>query len=136
MKILCPAKVNHTLKIGKKMPNGLHEIKSEMEMIDLCDELEIKICKTKSSLSHFSCSGKYVSYIPHNKENSILRAINLFFEGNPPDFKIHLEKNIPVGSGLGGGSSDAAGTLRILQKLFPKQCTKKKTYNNGTKSRE
>ena len=100
------AKINIGLNIISKTSDGFHNIESCFCPIDLHDIIELKI-SNKTSLSTSGIT------IPGNSNNNlIIKSIRLF---NPKlNYKIHLHKNIPVGSGLGGGSSDATFLLKHL----------------------
>ena len=111
--ILYPnAKINLGLNILRKKNNGYHEINSVFYPVkNICDILEIVPSKKFS----FSSTG-----IKINDNNNIcIRAFNLFKKDfNIGNVKIHLHKQIPIGAGLGGGSSDGAFTLLMLDKIF------------------
>ena len=100
------AKINIGLNIISKTGDGYHNIESCFCPIDLHDIIELKI-SNKTSLSTSGIT------IPENVNNNlIIKSIKLF---NPKlNYKIHLHKNIPIGSGLGGGSSDATFLLKHL----------------------
>ena len=100
------AKINIGLNIISKTSDGYHNIESCFCPIDLHDIIELKI-SNKTSLSTSGIA------IPGNLNNNlIIKSIKLF---NPKlNYKIHLHKNIPIGSGLGGGSSDATFLLKHL----------------------
>ena len=102
------AKINIGLNIISKTGDGYHNIESCFCPIDLHDIIELKI-SNKTSLSTSGIT------IPENSNNNlIIKSIKLF---NPKhNYKIHLHKNIPIGSGLGGGSSDATFLLKHLNK--------------------
>ena len=100
------AKINIGLNIISKTGDGYHNIESCFCPIDLHDIIELKISnKTSLSISGIT--------IPENVNNNlIIKSIKLF---NPKlNYKIHLHKNIPIGSGLGGGSSNATFLLKHL----------------------
>jgi len=106
------AKINLTLDILDKLPNGYHKINSIFQAIDLYDTLLISETDKNFSLnSKVNCSVKenLVAKAREKIENFIGRSIKC---------KIHLYKNIPESAGLGGGSSDAAATLIGLNNLF------------------
>ena len=118
MKVKCPAKINLTLEILNKREDGFHDIQSVMQTIDLFDILTIAV--EKSDKFEIKLSGTS-DEIPYNEKNLVHKAILLFVEQtNLPEHKIsvHIEKNIPIAAGLAGGSTDAAGTLWGLNKLF------------------
>ena len=109
-----PAKVNLFLEILGKRDNGYHEIETIMQEIDLADSLQFE--ETQEGVT-LECNDKN---IPANQDNLVCKAANLILEecGIRKGVIINLEKNIPVGAGLGGGSSDAATTLKALNSLW------------------
>jgi len=109
-----PAKINLFLKILNRRPDGYHEIESLMQKVGLFDILHLSRQGEGIALS---CPG---SPVPENRENLAYRAAHIFFSatGIASGVKIVLEKNIPVGAGLGGGSSDAAAVLLGLNRLM------------------
>lgn len=112
------AKINIGLSITEKRADGFHNIESIFYPINWCDVLEI-IPSTKTS---FVSSG---IEIPGKQENNLcLQVYNtLKNEFNIPPVRIHLKKIIPIGAGLGGGSSDAAFTLKMLNEMFELKLT-------------
>lgn len=114
IKIKCPAKINLTLEIVNKREDGFHNIKSIMQLINLYDYLTIKPAKSGIQLSGTS------SEIPYNEKNLVYKAADLFFKttGINEGAEIFIEKNIPIAAGLAGGSTDAAGTLYGLNKIY------------------
>ena len=109
-----PAKVNLFLEILGKRDDGFHEIETIMQEIDLADSLQFE--ETQEGVT-LECNDKN---IPANQDNLVCKAANLILEecGIRKGVIINLEKNIPVGAGLGGGSSDAATTLKALNSLW------------------
>ena len=109
-----PAKVNLFLEILGKRDDGYHEIETIMQEIDLADSLQFE--ETQEGVT-LECNDKN---IPANQDNLVCKAANLILEecGIRKGVIINLEKNIPVGAGLGGGSSDAATTLKALNSLW------------------
>ena len=115
--ILFPnAKINIGLNIVKKRKDGFHDIETVFYPIGLSDILEV-IENTSSSKNIFRSSG---IKIPGNaNENLCLKAHQLIKQDyDIPAVKIHLHKTIPIGAGLGGGSSDAAFCIKIIDGLF------------------
>ena len=112
--IKAPGKLNLHLRITGKRPDGYHEIESVFVPVALCDTL--KISKIKQGLKVF-CTGRE---LPEGLENLVYRAALSFFErtGIRDGARIKLVKEIPISSGLGGGSSDAAATLKGLNSLW------------------
>jgi 4-diphosphocytidyl-2-C-methyl-D-erythritol kinase len=114
MQVCAPAKINLSLKILGRRDDGLHEIETLIAPISLCDE--IKIEKNEGGIE-FHCDDPSV---PTGEDNLAIRAAKAFFAATKlkPAVAIELEKKIPHGAGLGGGSSDAATTLLALNELF------------------
>lgn len=118
IKIQCPAKVNLTLKVLNKRDDGFHNIESIMQTINLFDYLDISI-ENFNGLE-ISLSGNSPE-IPYDGKNLVYKAAKLYLEENKITNKkisVYIEKNIPVSAGLAGGSTDAAGVLFGLNKLF------------------
>ncbi|MCL4509747.1 MAG: 4-(cytidine 5'-diphospho)-2-C-methyl-D-erythritol kinase [Bacteroidetes bacterium] len=113
MKILAPAKINIGLRVVRKRSDRYHDIETIFYPIHLADELEI----SKSDKHEF-----YSNIDLEADANLCLRALHFFCErtGIHAEVKMILRKNIPIGSGLGGGSSNAAAVLVALQELYGK----------------
>ncbi len=110
--VKAPAKINLYLLVLAKRSDGFHEIESLMQAIDVYDDITLE----KSDSMELQCNDPSV---PQSKANLAFRAAVALQGRFPfPGVKINLVKNIPVGSGLGGGSSDAAFVLRGLCKLY------------------
>ena len=109
-----PAKINLFLEILGKRDDGYHEIETVMQEIDLVDNLQFEEIQEGVRLN---CNDKN---IPPDENNLVCKAANLILNecGIRKGVLISLEKNIPVGAGLGGGSSDAAATLKALNLLW------------------
>ncbi|MEC6747936.1 4-(cytidine 5'-diphospho)-2-C-methyl-D-erythritol kinase [Marinilactibacillus sp. XAAS-LB27] len=110
-----PAKINLTLNVIDRRKDGFHEMRLIMTSIDLSDRLTFtQLNEDIISLSSNS------AYMPLNKKNIVYKAVNLLKEryGIKRGVHIVIEKNIPIAAGLGGGSSDAAATLRGLNRLW------------------
>jgi 4-diphosphocytidyl-2-C-methyl-D-erythritol kinase len=110
----CPAKVNLSLRILGRRPDGYHELETVYQAIDLWDTLEIGPGEGLSMTSD-------QPELPTDETNLVLRAAREFRQahgcrGRGAVFR--LRKRIPVGAGLGGGSSDAAGALRLLTRFW------------------
>lgn len=110
MKRVAPAKINLSLEILRRRPDGFHDLRSLFLPISLVDELTFTPAKAFS----FSCSD---ASVPEDDGNLVVRAARLFAGGSLPPIQIDLQKNIPHSAGLGGGSSDAATTLLALSAL-------------------
>lgn len=109
MRIFTPAKINLTLEILGKRSDGYHELASWMVPIALYDILAIEPAAKSSFESN-------VPELQSDVTNLVMRAVDAFqrVSGNRQPYRVVLEKNIPIGAGLGGGSSNAAATLRLL----------------------
>ncbi len=115
IELFAPAKINLTLEVKRRREDGFHEIESLLVPIALCDRLEIARQAAEGIV--LACDDPT---LPTGEENLVVRAANLFCNSLhvPPNLRIALEKKIPHGAGLGGGSSDAASTLLGLNQLF------------------
>lgn len=110
--LLAPAKLNLTLEVLSQRPDGFHEIRSIMQTINLCDSLQFKL----SQSIEVKCDKP-----AWNLDKSLVsKVISLLKEetGCSKGVKIEINKIIPLASGLGGDSSDAATILRGLNKLW------------------
>ena len=113
--IEAPAKLNIRLKITGKRPDGYHELVSIMVPVSLLDFIEIR--KKKAPGIDLSISGLP---LPLDESNLVTRAAQAFLgsTGLQEGLSIKISKNIPVAAGLGGGSSDAAATLLLLNEVY------------------
>jgi len=110
------AKINISLDIVSKRPDGYHNLKTIMQSVSLCDEITIK-CKPGEGITIKT----NLPYIPGDTQNIAAKAMTAFFEHTGIKnyhAEIQIEKNIPVCAGLGGGSTDAACVLRMLNQMF------------------
>jgi 4-diphosphocytidyl-2-C-methyl-D-erythritol kinase len=109
---LCPAKVNLYLKVLARRQDGYHDLVTVMQPLTLADELRL----TPGKGLTLECRHPEVT---SDSQNLVWRAAEKFgaATGQVPQFHIELVKKIPVAAGLGGGSSDAAGTLLALNEL-------------------
>lgn len=107
-------KINLGLSITEKRPDGFHNIESVFYPVPFCDVLEIQ----ESDDLQFSSSG--IEIPGNSSDNLCLKAYKLLKKDYPllPNVHIHLHKVVPIGAGLGGGSSDAAFTLKALNEKF------------------
>ena len=111
-------KINLGLHVVSKRPDGYHNLETLFLPVPLTDKLEINISETNG----FSQDGIPIAGNPN--DNLCVKAYNLLRESYPEQVgsvTIHLKKNIPFGAGLGGGSADAAFTLKMLNELFSLQ---------------
>ncbi len=108
-----PAKINLGLHVKGKRDDGFHELESVFCQIPLFDFIEL-IPSEKDSFHSYHIE------IPGNSENNLcIKAMNLLRSNGftIPPYEIHLLKNIPIGAGLGGGSSDAVAVLQGINRL-------------------
>lgn len=118
------AKINIGLDVVEKRPDGYHNIETVFYPIGLHDVLDIEPSENCSDYS-FSADGIPIEGDP--EKNLIIQAYRLLqSEYSIPPIDITLIKQIPFGAGLGGGSSDAAFTLKALNQLFELKITPKK----------
>jgi 4-diphosphocytidyl-2-C-methyl-D-erythritol kinase len=112
LKYLAPAKINLVLEVLGKRADGYHEIRSLVQTIGLCDVISFELADVTS----LECSEPSLQ----NSDNLVVQAAELLrkVSGCPKGVKIKLEKRIPWGAGLGGGSSDGAATLLALNRLW------------------
>lgn len=110
-----PAKINLTLNITGKREDGYHLLDSLVAFADVGDDLTIKPADGFS----FSMGGPFAGSLSHH-DNLVVRAAHRVCErlGKAPDLHITLTKNLPIGAGIGGGSADAAATVRGLLTFF------------------
>ena len=127
VRISSPAKINLYLNIVGKYPNGFHRLESVVERISLRDEIEINV--SRGHEVKISSNFKNLE----NEDNLAVKAALLIKKAYriPYGLNIRLKKNIPVGSGLGGGSSNAASALLALDALFDLGLNLKKLYRFG-----
>ena len=126
IKIKSYCKINLTLKVLKKLNSGYHNIISLITFCDLHDL--ISISRIRGLKDKISFSGKFKKGI-NNKSNTITEVLNLLRRSKLLEnqaFKINIQKNIPHGSGLGGGSSNAADLLNYFNSKMKLKLSKNK----------
>ena len=116
-RVEAPAKINLTLEILGKRPDGYHDIRSVVTPIALHDTVELRVASSDSLES--VADGVSIEAIGPAEDNLCLKAVRLFRDrfGFAPGISVRLVKRIPIGGGLGGGSSDCAATLVGLAAL-------------------
>lgn len=104
LRAAAPGKVNLCLYVGPRRPDGLHELVSLVQPLDLADELTLE----PAQIDEIVCPGV-------EGENLAARALRVYREaaGAPGACRLTIDKRVPVAAGMGGGSSDAAATLRL-----------------------
>lgn len=120
VRVTAPAKVNLALSVGPRRADGYHEIDTLLQAIDLADELEARRTSGGEGIG-LAVEGEDTGL---DGDNLVVLAARAFLDAaglgrDAPGLSFHLTKRIPVGAGLGGGSSDAAAALRALDRLFP-----------------
>ena len=115
IRVPAPSKLNLFLHITGRRENGYHELQSIFQLIDLCDWLEFEL-RTDQEIHIEGLNSVDLSQNLIYKATQILKP----YAQTATGLSIRLEKNIPMGAGLGGGSSDAATTLIVVNQLW--QC--------------
>jgi 4-diphosphocytidyl-2-C-methyl-D-erythritol kinase len=120
MKWLAPAKINLSLRVLGRREDGFHEIETRMVPLTLADEIGVELTEAPGAADeriHLTCSDPS---LPAGAENLAFRAAEFFFGRyglRGRGVRLTLEKRVPHGAGLGGGSSDAATVLLALNEL-------------------
>ncbi len=118
LELIAPAKLNYVLEITGRRPDGYHEIVSLMQTISLADRVRLD----EASDIDIELLGEQLLGVPlEGPRNLAYAAAHALAEAaNRSDLGVHIEldKQIPAGIGLGGGSSDAAAVLRGLNQLW------------------
>lgn len=117
------AKINLTLDVVGKRPNGYHDVEMIMQQIDLCDDITVSL--RADGKIHLTSSD---AFLPVDDKNLAYKAARLMQEtfDLKVGFDIHIDKRIPVAAGLAGGSTDAAATLKAINKLCALSLTQEK----------
>lgn len=126
------AKINLYLEVTGKTENGYHLLDSLMTRIDIKDQITIE----KSDELFLEIKGSKAEILQNDWQNNIIiRAVKLLAENHKIDtkIKITLEKNIPIAAGLGGGSSNAATALLILNEFYNLNLPREKLLEYGLK---
>ncbi len=110
VEVFAPAKINLTLHVTGQREDGYHLLDSLVTFAHVGDALRVSRCETP----RFTVTGPHAKDVPMSGDNLVCRAAGLFGE----TLDITLEKNLPVASGIGGGSADAAATLEAVSSLL------------------
>jgi 4-diphosphocytidyl-2-C-methyl-D-erythritol kinase len=118
-----PAKLNLTFDILGTRPDGYHEISTIFQAISLSDRLEFSVAPQASfEIQLKTKSSENLDQFPLDESNLIVKAARLFFKEKSIEtnfaLRVEVQKDIPIGAGLAGGSSNAAATLLALNELF------------------
>lgn len=116
IRVFAPAKINLTLKVGAPRADGLHPIASVVAFADVGDWIEAAPADDLS----LAVTGPFAPALAGEGDNLVLRAARAFRDaaGVNEGAALALEKHLPIASGIGGGSSDAAATLKALNALW------------------
>ncbi len=119
-----PCKVNLILNILGKRADGFHELETVMQPVNLCDEMTFE--RAGASLQ-LTCSNPE---LPTDSKNLVHRAATSFLAAAKisDGLKIHLQKNLPLAGGIGGGSANAAVTFAALNQLFDEPLSPEKLH--------
>ena len=128
MQLFAPAKINLSFEIKARRADGFHEIETLMAPVSLADRLTIE--SSEGAQIDFSCDDPS---LPGGDDNLVMRAADLFRRTTriQAGVRLVLEKKIPHGAGLGGGSSDAAATLLGMNELFEMRLNQEKLMALG-----
>ena len=131
IKLKCPAKLNLNLSVLRKRSDGMHEIKTQFQLINLFDELLIKKTAKNSPISVKTNLGTSID----DKNNIVFEAIKTLSDHTDKELycDVEIKKNIPLGGGLGGGSSNAAAALIGVNFLFKLGLSKHELMQIGKK---
>ncbi len=120
---LAPAKINLSLEVGERRPDGYHDLASVLQTLALADEVTLHPAPSSS----IEIAGPFATGTPAGSANLAWRAIDELARTlgrDPEPFRIRIVKRIPVAGGLGGGASDAATVLRLLARRWPEASEK------------
>lgn len=129
--VKAPAKVNLYLHVVGRRPDGYHLLDSLFAFATDGDVISVSHAEDLS----LEIIGPYASELSAGEDNIVLKAARMLASELKTEPKAHivLEKNLPIASGIGGGSSDAAAALQALQKLWQKEVDEKRLYEIGLK---
>lgn len=123
------AKINLGLDVVRRLENGYHEVKMVMQTVGIYDVLSFE--RTAEGIVVTTDSGE----LPTNEDNLIYKAAKLMMDtySIQEGVRIHLQKNIPIAAGMAGGSTDAAATMKGINRLFDLGCSLKELMELGVK---
>lgn len=128
--LAAPAKINLALAVLGPRADGFHELITVMHTVDLCDEVVLVLSEEETGTANrvsLEVTGPHAAGLGDPRHNLAVRAANALLQcaglGDEVVLQIKLEKRIPAGGGLGGGSSDAAAVLVGLNRLLGEPCT-------------
>jgi len=128
--LAAPAKINLALAVLGRRGDGFHELVTVMQTVDLCDEITLSVRDREASDEHgvtLELTGPYAGDLGEPLSNLAVRAAEALLQRAGKErevaVQVALDKRIPAGGGLGGGSSDAAAVLIGLNQLLGDPCT-------------
>jgi 4-diphosphocytidyl-2-C-methyl-D-erythritol kinase len=127
--IKCPAKINLSLDVVGKLENGYHKLEMIMQSVALYDKVTLE--KNDGGINIY-CSNKNVPSDGNNTCHKAARSMKEKF-GLPGGIDITIDKNIPIAAGLAGGSTDAAGVILGIDKLYDLNLSKNEMIDIGVK---
>lgn len=116
--IKAPAKINLFLDVLGKREDGYHEIRSVMQSVSLYDEISLEMLPCSDIKIELSGSNKLIKWDESNLAYKACALLLSHLKIGNAHIKIHIEKNIPIGAGMAGGSADASGTLILLNQAL------------------
>ena len=126
MKYVARAKINLALHVTGQRADGYHLLDSLVCFTEFGDQLSFSKAEQTNEIATLEISGPFATGLSNGKDNLIIKAAyalsNAFYKigVSCPPVHIHLEKNLPLASGIGGGSADAAATLVMLKDFWGK----------------
>lgn len=125
--MIARAKLNLVLNVKGLLPNGYHEVEMVTTPISLADKVIVEPAKEFL----FTCSDKSLE----SMDNTAVKSFQVMQEesGKQDNVRIHVEKNIPIAAGLGGGSTDAAAVIVSLNELWGLDWSQEKLFEIGAK---
>mmetsp|Transcript_4970 Transcript_4970/g.9053 ORF Transcript_4970/g.9053 Transcript_4970/m.9053 type:complete len:359 (-) Transcript_4970:199-1275(-) len=116
LQLFSPSKINVFLRIIRRREDGFHDLASLFHVIDLGDQMEFQLLPGDAEKDTLSCN---MEGVPTDESNLVIKALNLYRSktGATQRFHISLEKTVPHGAGLGGGSANAATTLFAANRM-------------------
>ena len=127
------AKINLYLDVISKRDDGFHNIKTVMHSVSLFDEVTVVFSPSDTQNVRVSLKGN--RFLPTDDRNLAYKAAKLYLDsaGISANIEVMLNKRIPIAAGLAGGSSDAAATLRAMNKIFGKMFSDKALFKMAEK---
>lgn len=122
------AKINLYLDVIAKREDGFHDIKTIMHSISLADEITVMYSPSDEQNIRVLIKGN--NFLPTDEKNLVYRAAKIYLDtaNKNANIDIRLDKRIPIAAGLAGGSSDAAATLRAMNRIFGKMFSERALF--------